>query len=574
MNKIKTRKISISTKIFALVVMTALIINILTCVVAYRTISSSLYERAKTTAIEQASIAAKELNGDFTARYINADGDDDEAYQHISQTLSCFLQSESVDYIYLMTYADENNFKFIVDTDPEDPADFGELYETEEEMSTAYKGAAVATSEASFDEWGIVYSGYAPVRDSSQNVIGIVGVDINVSNVSSSVIGMVTIIIIANIFGLIAAIVIASVFTTKIRKSFAKLNTAMLDIASADGDLTRQIYNESGDELETLSHSFNLLLEKTRATISTVASSSEAIATNMETIKNMENNCNSMTANIQSSISNIVAALEETTASIQEINAQAILANGKLEEMSDITLESGNRVTSVDEKAFAMKDFAISASEEIQDSISSLSEKFQKEIEKTEAVSEIQSLTATIKKISNQTNLLALNASIEAARAGEAGKGFAIVADEIGKLASDSDSAASQIHVVSEEVSEAINGLLSVTQEMFEFINQKVLTDYTGFANSSNDFSDNMKKLQEQIATLQKLSLEYKTEISSITTSISHVGIAAESNNVDVVAISDDICTLSESIEEIDEATKQTSSSVDDMQALLTEYRF
>lgn len=102
--------------------------------------------------------------------------------KNTNEYLSKYKQSGMIAYIYSMKMEDEV-LQFVVDTDEEDPADFGEEYELLEDMVFAFRGEVCCDSEVTSDEWGDYYSAYAPIFDDAGNVKGIVGCDVTIDRI-------------------------------------------------------------------------------------------------------------------------------------------------------------------------------------------------------------------------------------------------------------------------------------------------------------------------------------------------------------------------------------------------------
>ena len=106
-----------------------------------------------------------------------------------------------------------------------------------------------------------------------------------------------------------------------------------------------------------------------------------------------------------------------------------------------------------------IKDIATRFQDSIQDVICGIENLFHMLTNMNKMTSDVEKdvtkAADVVNKISNNashSNILALNASIEAARSGEAGRGFAVVATQMGKLAEDSGSSATEIKKTLSEI--------------------------------------------------------------------------------------------------------------------------
>lgn len=101
---------------------------------------------------------------------------------------------------------------------------------------------------------------------------------------------------------------------------------------------------------------------------------------------------------------------------------------------------------------------------------------------------EILPILNTIKEISEQINILAINAAIESARVGKLGAGFSVIAEEIRKLALETEG-------LSKEIRDKVTSLNETIRKEYEYFEQKLKgTEGLKIAREAKVITEKMEK--------------------------------------------------------------------------------
>lgn len=357
-----------------------------------------------------------------------------------------------------------------------------------------------------------------------------------------------------------------------IRRNTTAINHSILDIAQAGGDLTRRVEVKTKDEFAQIASSTNLLIDSIAQLVKRVSSLAENVSSSSQGLMTLaDENARTMDS-IANSTQDIASDSNEILSSISQSANEMNKLETSMHELNNKALEVQSAATAMQQAAHLGSHSVTQSSHvmlEIEETMASTSATVENLGRKS---SDITSIISTITTIAEQTNLLALNAAIEAARAGEHGKGFAVVADEVRKLAEQSQRAASEVTSIVGSIQTEVNSIIAQNETGV----QKVIRG----VEVTNETTESLQNILQQTEKTSEI-LNYmvvqieQTLINSqdVTSSFIHVSAIAENTAANTELSASAATQGSASMQEINASAVELAAQADDLRSVVAEFK-
>ena len=569
-NKAKAT-MSIRAKILAGMIVCVLIVTNLVGWVFIIQAKGTLLEQCKKTAKSSAKIAAQRLDGDMLEK-IKPGDEGSDSYKEILQQLQDFLCGEDIKYIYTMRM-ENDKLTFIVDADTEDGAAIGEEYEIYDEMAEAFEGKVTVDREMTSDEWGDFYSAFAPIYNSSDQIVGIVGVDCSATAIRVQQNSFIKLFIIIELVGLAVAIILSLVISGVLSRRVSTIAGKMSELAMKEGDLTQKIMVKSTDEVGDIANSLNIFLENLREIIQKIGTSEKKLLNNSEHVSNIVTTSADEVSQVNTTMNDMGEKVIEMSDLVHKIAQNAEDNNQMMTSVIHETKSKAEHIEEVGQKAEKLEKDAILARKNIESVVVRMGQTLEDKIAESKNVERIQQLTDQILEIADQTNLLALNASIESARAGESGKGFAVVANEISNLAAQSSKTAEEIQEINIFIVDIVNKLAEASFEFLNYVKVNVISDYDVLVHTGKEYASDAHDFKSQMDEFEAYINQIQQSMDRINGYVNGIMDGFDKQKEEVLVNSEYMSQIDDKFGEIVNAVQDNQKIVDELEKMICQFK-